>query len=150
MERPTGSPRQYTVDEVSDLLGLHAKTVRGYVRDGKLKATRVGKRYRIAADDLAEFTGRPVESTARESASRVRRAEATTIVHVDAVAPATVGRVSTMLGAIVMSGPGEGESRLRVETIYEEERAALKVILIGSLEPVTDALRLLTAMVEDK
>jgi excisionase family DNA binding protein len=30
---------------------LHVRTVRKYVRDGRLKAVRIGKQYRIARDD---------------------------------------------------------------------------------------------------
>nr|WP_279635938.1 helix-turn-helix domain-containing protein [Kitasatospora cheerisanensis] len=47
----------YSVEDVAGLLGLHVKTVRGYVRDGKLKATRIGKQYRIARGEVEAFTG---------------------------------------------------------------------------------------------
>ena len=47
----------YTVQEVANLLGLHVKTVRNYVREGRLASTRVGKQYRIARADLEAFTG---------------------------------------------------------------------------------------------
>jgi len=41
-------------DEAADLLGVHTQTVRGYIRDGKLKAHRVaGERaIRIRRKDL--------------------------------------------------------------------------------------------------
>ncbi|WP_395104107.1 helix-turn-helix domain-containing protein [Actinomadura sp. SCN-SB] len=144
----TGNPRLYNVEEVAELLGLHVKTVRGYVRDGRLKATRIGKRYRIAADDLAAFTGRPVGATARESARRVRRAEATAIVQVDAASPDLVHRLSVVLGAAVTASARDGE-RLHTESLYDEERAALKIIVLGGPRPVAEALRLLGAMIED-
>jgi excisionase family DNA binding protein len=47
----------YSTEEVADILGLHVRTVRGYVRDGRLPGIRIGKQYRIARDDLAAFTG---------------------------------------------------------------------------------------------
>lgn len=57
-------PQQYySVDQVAELLDLHVRTVRGYVRDGRLKATRIGKQYRIAREDLEAFTGRPAPSS---------------------------------------------------------------------------------------
>jgi excisionase family DNA binding protein len=59
--------RGLTVRQVADLLGLHIKTVRGYVRDGRLKATRIGTSYRITRTDLAAFTGGPVGASARET-----------------------------------------------------------------------------------
>ena len=48
----------FSVDQVAQRLGLHVRTVRNYVRDGRLKAVRIGKQYRIARSDLEELTGR--------------------------------------------------------------------------------------------
>ena len=55
----------YSVGEVAELLGLHVRTVRNYVREGRLKAVRIGKQYRISKEDFAALTGRPVDGTAR-------------------------------------------------------------------------------------
>lgn len=141
--------RLYSVDEVAELLGLHVKTVRGYVRDGKLRATRIGKQYRIAAGDLEEFTGHPVRPAARERAGRVRRVEVTSIVQVEAVDPGTVQRISALLAAAVATPADDGE-RLRIETAYDEETAALKIILLGGLERVATALRVVGAVAQEE
>ena len=42
----------YSVEQVAAQLGLHVRTVRNYVRDGRLKAVRIGKQYRIAREHL--------------------------------------------------------------------------------------------------
>src|SRR5262245_17738374 len=47
----------YSVEQVAQRLGLHVKTVRGYVREGKLKAVRIGKQYRIAREDFEALLG---------------------------------------------------------------------------------------------
>jgi excisionase family DNA binding protein len=52
----------YSVEQVAERLGLHVRTVRSYVREGRLKAVRIGKQYRIAGEDLATMTGRPAAS----------------------------------------------------------------------------------------
>ncbi|WP_410908004.1 helix-turn-helix domain-containing protein, partial [Priestia sp. SIMBA_032] len=50
------TPSYYlSADEVADELGLHVRTVRTYIRDGRLRAARVGKQYRITRADLAAF-----------------------------------------------------------------------------------------------
>jgi excisionase family DNA binding protein len=51
-----------SVEQVAEILKLHVRTVRNYVRDGRLRATRIGKQYRIALSDLEAFTGGPVEN----------------------------------------------------------------------------------------
>src|SRR5437016_63386 len=68
----------YSVEQVAALLGLHVRTVRNHVRDGRLKAVRIGKQYRIAREDLAAFTGRPI--AAPESVARQRFVEASSVV----------------------------------------------------------------------
>jgi len=42
----------------------------------------------------------------------------------------------------------EADEPLRVETIYNEERARLKIILVGSLETSASLLKLIKAILE--
>src|SRR2546430_4275790 len=49
--------RLLTAEEVADRLNLHVRTIRRFIREGRLKATRIGKEYRIADADLAGFAG---------------------------------------------------------------------------------------------
>lgn len=141
--------RFYSVDDVAELLGLHVKTVRGYVRDGKLTATRIGKQYRIAARDLEQFTGQPTRPMSRETASRVRRVEVTSVVQIEAADPETVHRISTLLTAAVVT-PSPDRSRLHVQTVYDEQTAVLKLVLIGGLENIAAALRVVGAVVQEE
>ena len=56
----------YSVEQVAAQLGLHVRTVRNYVRDGRLKGVRIGKQYRIAREDLEALTGhRPAAPVTR-------------------------------------------------------------------------------------
>ena len=43
------------VEDIAKELDLHVNTVRGWIRDGKLKATRLGKEYRIKQEDFEKF-----------------------------------------------------------------------------------------------
>src|SRR5690242_9933243 len=89
----------YSVEQVAARLGLHVRTVRGYVRDGKLKAVRIGRQYRIARADLEALTGQPVPATPAETARRHREAEVSCIAQVDAIDPDAARRVATTLMA---------------------------------------------------
>lgn len=131
---------RYTVEQVASLLGLHVKTVRNYVRDGRLPAVRIGKQYRIAKEDLAAFTGLPIEEPARP-----RHAEVSSIVQVDGISRGEMDRISTMvLGSL--AGRPHG---LRVEFVHDEERAHLKVVVLGGLEDSAQVLRIIDALVRD-
>ena len=136
-----------SVEQVADLLGLHVKTVRGYVRDGRLKAVRIGKQYRIAQEDLEAFTGQTATTApARETARRERHVEVSSIVQIDAISPEEMGRISTTLLAAI-NRPDEG-SRMRVETVYDQERASLKIILLGDLGITAELLDIIKLLSE--
>jgi excisionase family DNA binding protein len=130
--------QQYTVEQAANLLGLHVKTVRTYVRDGRLKAVKIGKQYRIARQDLEAFTGQPVSPPARH-------VEASSIVRIDGIDRADMDRLSTMLLGSLASRP----SGIRVELVYDEERANLKIVILGDLEISAQVFRLIDALIKD-
>ncbi|MFB4315274.1 helix-turn-helix domain-containing protein [Actinomadura sp. 21ATH] len=123
--------RFYSVEQVAERLGLHVRTVRNYVRDGRLKAVRIGKQYRIAPEDLEAFTGRPVPAAAAGTAGR-RHSEVSSIVELDGVDTATADRIATLLTS-VGSGRGAGDAPLRIETVHDRERARMKIVVLGGL-----------------
>lgn len=140
--------RLYSPQEVADVLGLHVRTVRGYVRDGRLKAVRIGKQYKIAESDLEEFTGRPVTPPARETAPRRRQVEVSSIVQIDAIGHDETTRLTNTLTAM-LSGGGEQNDGLRVQTVYDPESARLKIIVFGGPAGTAELLKVIEAMTEE-
>jgi excisionase family DNA binding protein len=138
----------FSVDQVAQRLGLHVRTVRTYVRDGRLRAVRIGKQYRIARTDLEAFTGQPVPSTVRETAGRHRRVEVTSIVQIDAIGRDTADRISTLLTAAA-SGPRDGQDRIRLQTGYDEESASMKVVILAGAATAAELLRLVGVLTEE-
>jgi len=47
----------FTVDQFAQVLDMHPRTVRRYIREGKLKATKVGGEWRIRQGDADMFMG---------------------------------------------------------------------------------------------
>jgi excisionase family DNA binding protein len=131
----------YSVEQVATQLGLHVRTVRNYVRDGRLKAVRIGKQYRITAADLAAFTGLPVTS------APAKRADLSSVVEIDDVDRAAADRIATTIHAS-LQGPRDGGESLRVETIYDRDRAVMKIIVLGDLAAGADLLRMVAGFVE--
>ncbi|WP_310715355.1 helix-turn-helix domain-containing protein [Nonomuraea sp. 3-1Str] len=137
--------RYYSVERVAEVLGLHVKTVRGYVRDGRLRATRIGRQYRIAAEDLEAFTGRPATTPARGGP----HAETSAIVRIDGIGREAVIRLANTVMAAAGSRPRDG-GPLRVETVYDEERASLKVIVLGGLDGTAELLKIINLLVDEE
>lgn len=48
----------YTSDEVADILKVKERTIRQWLRDGKLKGVKIGTHWRIMEEDLQDFIER--------------------------------------------------------------------------------------------
>ncbi|MFY1661942.1 helix-turn-helix domain-containing protein [Micromonospora sp. WMMD1274] len=130
----------YSVEQVADLLGLHVRTVRGYIRSGRLRATRIGKQYRIARADLDALTGRSASPSAPG-------AEVSSVVRLDGVDRAAADR----LGTLVLAGVNthhDPDRPLRVQTVHDEERHRMTIVILGDLTATADLLRLLDGVLD--
>jgi excisionase family DNA binding protein len=141
------STHLYTADQVAELLNLHVKTIRRYVRDGRLKARRIGKEYRIARVDLDEFAGETL--AADTPVARTRHVIASSIVDADVVSPEESYRITTMVMAALNSRKGEADFP-RVDTIYYEEQAKLRITITASPVLTCELLRMINALLEDR
>ncbi|MDG4779405.1 helix-turn-helix domain-containing protein [Micromonospora sp. WMMD961] len=130
----------YSVEQVADRLGLHVRTVRGYIRSGRLRAVRIGKQYRIAASDLDALTGQaPAVSPGRG------QAEVSSIVQIDGVDRAAADRLGTLV--LTSANTGHDQARpLRVQTVHDEERHRMKIIILGGPAATAELLHLLDAV----
>lgn len=45
----------YTVEEVAQSLKMNSRTIREYIRNGELKATRIGRKYVITQENYETF-----------------------------------------------------------------------------------------------
>lgn len=135
------NPQLLSVDTVAAQLGMHVRTVRRYVREGRLKAVRIGKQYRIAASDLAILTGQPAPAP-EAPVSRQRHVEASTVVQIDAISPEAAMRVVNGVGGAIKGRDRNTDTPLRIDTVYDEVRARLKVIITGSLATTNHLLQL--------
>lgn len=131
------------IDQVAERLKLHVRTVRNYVRDGRLKAVRIGKQYRIAREDVEAMTGTRLAPVARDTVSRSRYIEVTSVVQVEAIGPEEAMRLTNYLVAAA-NGRTERAEPLQVQTIYDEERGSLRVILMGGAGATARMLGLLS------
>jgi excisionase family DNA binding protein len=135
----------YSVQQVADRLGLHVRTVRGYIRAGRLKAVRIGKQYRIARADLEALTGRLQPAAARPAG--VAPVEVSSIVQIDGV-----DRVAAdCLGTLVLAGANTDRDPahpLRIQIVHDEERNRMKIVILGGAAATADLLHLLEAVLD--
>jgi excisionase family DNA binding protein len=149
----TGLPPHATsllsVDQVAEILKLHVRTVRNYVRDGRLPATRIGKQYRIALQDLEAFTGRPVENHDERVLASGGRVETSSTITVEGVTPALASRVTNALMATANEPRAPGKS-VAVTTSYDVEIDRLRILLAADLPTLRTFLALIDAVLEKR
>ena len=136
-----------SVEHVAERLGLHVRTVRNYIRDGRLQAVRIGKQYRIAREHLEALTGSPASAPGGEKEPGHRHVEVSSIVQIEAISFDAASRITNALMAASKGRPEENEA-LRIDTIYDKERARLKVILSGGIDTIASLLKFITAYLQ--
>jgi excisionase family DNA binding protein len=139
------NPDLLSVFDIASRLNLHVKTVRGYVRDGRLKAMRIGKTYRILRSDLEAFTGHPLPPTESEMGRRHRHVEVSSVMQVDAISAEAAGELENSLTAFT-HGISRGHDALRIESIYDRNIGCMRIILLGSPGGTSTALRFIAGL----
>ena len=127
----------HTVERVAERLAVHPKTVLRFIRDGRLRATRIGKAWRILASDLDAFAGVPAQVAKAREPVRV-----TAIAELEDVSMDLSRRLATALQALVLA-PRDRSRPIRLDTVYDPERSHLKVVIVAE---AIDAATLLQSL----
>jgi excisionase family DNA binding protein len=145
----TGPADLLSVEQVAERLGLHVRTVRRYVREGRLHAVRIGKQYRVPRSALNALTGAAPAAHGGLVQSSERHVEVSSIVQAEAVDRETADRITAALLSATNGRPADSMP-LRIDTIYDPARARLKVILTGSLTTTASLLKFVNAYLESE
>jgi len=139
----------YTIDQIAEILGMHHKTIRKFITEGKLRANKVGKQWRISGHDLSIFiennnvninNKNDVENLKIEFCTgevdinnNINKINISTVVDINKVDNDEYRRMSNMLLAVMNSK----DSKMSNSTInikhYQEEKK-LKVMLWGDIK----------------
>lgn len=120
----------FSAEQVAEQLGMHVKTIQRYIRQGQLPASRIGKRWRVSARDLAAFTQRQRTQTPAEPAESRVKASAVLDIRVESRDEAI--RIVNTLTAVLNGKPPEyGNSTLTAQ--FLESERMVRVALWGEL-----------------
>jgi excisionase family DNA binding protein len=137
----------YSLEDVASRLGLNVRTVRGYVRSGRLKAVKIGKQYRVSRESLEALTGNADAFRNPPASSRQRKVDVSSVVEISAASPELASRISTLLIGAAGSNRAT-DAPLRVETIHDPVRGSIKIIVIGDLMAAADLFRLVQVVLD--
>lgn len=141
--------KYYTVEQISQMLGMHPKTVQRYIREGKLKAAKLGKSWRVTGHDLSLFTETARPSEPENAAEEIK---VSAVADIPVAGAGEAGRIATALTAALNSKPPEfGAASLHTQ--YIGEIGMLRVTLWGGIrftEVMMGALAALTHEEEEE
>jgi len=154
------SEEVYTVEQFAERLKLHPKTVLRFIRDGRLRAVKVGKSYRILPTEMEAMTGISpevhrsaieayrgvIESRAGQGGPRAA-ARVTAIVDLPGVDPETAQRMARLLPAARTAQAAHAEP-MNIEVIHDPARRHLKVLIVGSPADTAAMLKMVEVLAE--
>lgn len=155
----------YTIDKVAEILGMHHKTIRKFITEGKLVASKVGKQWRISGHDLSIFMEKNNvnmndKNIAEESnidfltngevkENDKRKVNVSTVVDINDVDKEEYFRISNTLIAIMnCKDPKIGKSTINMK--YDEKEKRLRVLLWGNINFIEEMLNSISMLVEQR
>jgi excisionase family DNA binding protein len=142
--------KYYNIEQISEMLNIHPKTIQRYIREGKLNAKKIGKGWRISGHDLSVFaegvkavSGDDVQpATPKEEKIR-----ASSVIDIQVSDKNEADRIINILVAAMNVKPPElGRSSMHAQYIEDERR--VRITLWGNLEFLTEVLRCISIFTE--
>ncbi|MBB6480926.1 excisionase family DNA-binding protein [Spirochaeta isovalerica] len=125
----------YSVESAAEKLDVHSRTVLRFIRDGKLKAVKVGRQWRIRREDLQALTGEP---------EKEQQASASSVIDLPVSGREEAYRYETLVMAALNSRGNRGkESNHRVDCLYNSEEQTVRFVLWGSISFMKDFFTLI-------
>jgi excisionase family DNA binding protein len=152
------SEEVYTVEQFAERLKLHPKTVLRFIKDGRLRAVKVGKSYRILRTEMEamttgfspeDFRGAAAVAYRAALEKRIARTDArvTSIIDLPDIAPDVAERMARMLPA-ARTGQTAHADAMTIEVIYDPPRRHLKVLIVGSPADTAAMLKMVDVLAE--
>ena len=137
----------YTVDQISNMLNIHPKTIQRYIREGKLRAAKIGKGWRITGHDLSTF----IENDSYEKPASGNRPErsiiASSVIDIIVDGKEDAIRIMNTLTASLNAKPPEyGQSSMHSQ--YIERENMVRITLWGGIRYMAIMMDTITALTE--
>lgn len=148
----------YTINQVAEILDMHHKTIRNFITDGKLRASKVGKQWRISDEDLKSFMERNKEQIEEEKIVEFSTNEThsnfvkeginvSTVIDIMQIDNKQYMRISNTLIAIMNSRDQEMQNAT-INMKYNEKDKNLKVLIWGGIKFTEEMLSIISLLVE--
>ncbi len=140
----------YSVEDVSKILQLHPKTIVRFIHDGKIKAQKIGREWRISQEALKEYShaelstpSLPKEEPQYDTLES--RMIISAVIEIREQNSEEASRLANSItAALHCKDPSWGQCRF--DSFYYPENRLSKFVLYGSAEFISQIMHMLSAL----
>ena len=137
----------YTVEQIADMLDIHPKTIQRYIREGRLKAAKVGRSWRVNGHDLSLFVEGTKPAAPGLEIPMDPHVIASSVIDIQSVDKDNAIRIMNTLTAALNTKPTEyDQSTLQCQYIQRE--AMVRVTLWGDIRFMAVMMDTIIALTE--
>jgi excisionase family DNA binding protein len=137
----------YTVEQISTMLNIHPKTIQRYIREGKLRATKIGKGWRITGHDLSTFTESNSYEIPNLKGRQYPNVTASSVIDIITSSKENAIHIMNTLTAALNSKPLE-YGRSSMQSQYIERENMIRVTLWGEIRFMAIMMDAIASMTE--
>lgn len=137
----------YTVEQISEMLEIHPKTIQRYIREGKLRATKIGKGWRVTGHDLSVFAESNSGKEPEFENQPMRSVIASSVIDITVSGKEDAMRIMNTLTASLNTKPPEyGQSSMQCQ--YIERENMVRITLWGGIRFMAVMMDMIAALTE--
>jgi excisionase family DNA binding protein len=143
--------KYYSVEQISEMLNIHPKTIQRYIREGKLRAGKIGKSWRVTGHDLSVFMESTKLPTGKENIHSIKKSgyeiKVSSVIDIDVEGMDDAIRImNTVTAALNTNLPEYGHPTMHAQFLESECR--VRVTIWGNIQFAQAIIQLIMELVE--
>ena len=143
--------KYYSVEQISEMLNIHPKTIQRYIREGKLRAGKIGKSWRVTGHDLSVFMESTKLPSGKETSHSFKKSDyeikVSSVIDIDVEGMDDAIRImNTVTAALNTNLPEYGHPTMHAQ--FLESECKVRVTIWGNIQFAQAIIQLIMELVE--
>lgn len=143
--------KYYSVEQISEMLNIHPKTIQRYIREGKLRAGKIGKSWRVTGHDLSVFMESTKIPSGKETSHSINKSDyeilVSSVIDIDVEGMDDAIRImNTVTAALNTNLPEYGHPTMHAQ--FLESECKVRVTIWGNIQFAQAIIQLIMDLVE--
>lgn len=141
----------YSVEQISEMLNIHPKTIQRYIREDKLRAGKIGKSWRVSGHDLSVFMESTKLPRGKETSHSIKKSDyeikVSSVIDMDVEGINDALRImNTVTAALNTNLPEYGHPTMHAQ--YLESECKVRVTIWGNIQFAQAIIQLIMELAE--